>query len=372
MKKYRLLLKKAAAVLISAAAISAFAGQTASAVNRNPLGTAQNGSRSSQQSSTWKAQLSDYNSEMHNPVKYEYTKTDNSLDALLDEYQYTEITDGYAADSVLAFSDSASFASDGYAPVSAVSSTPADTFSFTTYGWGHGVGMSQHGANFYAYYAGWDYINILFHYYPYTTLMKTSLPSEITVGNMTGSVLDVISGVVYNEMGTMSYEALKAQAVAAYTYIMYFGGTARDLRTRANPPAEVVSAVSEVLGQCLYYNGSYALTFFCASTGGATASCSDIFVMDLPYLRSVPSDYDVYDPHYGTVAQMTVDEVRSRIESAYGITLSDDVSDWIKISLGSGGYADRVTIDGQKTVNGNDFITVLGLKSPKFTYILSY
>ena len=42
----------------------------------------------------------------------------------------------------------------------------SDEFIFTTYGYGHGVGMSQTGANLYANEEGWDYIEILEHYYP--------------------------------------------------------------------------------------------------------------------------------------------------------------------------------------------------------------
>ena len=37
-------------------------------------------------------------------------------------------------------------------------------FTFTTYGYGHGVGMSQQGADYYAM-QGWDYEEILTHYY---------------------------------------------------------------------------------------------------------------------------------------------------------------------------------------------------------------
>ena len=44
-----------------------------------------------------------------------------------------------------------------------------DSFQFTTYGYGHGVGMSQTGANLYAA-KGWDYVDILTHYYPGTTV----------------------------------------------------------------------------------------------------------------------------------------------------------------------------------------------------------
>ena len=41
---------------------------------------------------------------------------------------------------------------------------------FTTNGYGHGVGMSQTGANAYAQNDGWTYRQILSHYYPGTTL----------------------------------------------------------------------------------------------------------------------------------------------------------------------------------------------------------
>ena len=42
-------------------------------------------------------------------------------------------------------------------------------FIFTTYGYGHGVGMSQQGADYFAQ-RGWDYEEILTHYYTGVTL----------------------------------------------------------------------------------------------------------------------------------------------------------------------------------------------------------
>ena len=44
-----------------------------------------------------------------------------------------------------------------------------DTVSLRVRGYGHGVGMSQYGADAYAD-AGWTYQEILAHYYPGTTL----------------------------------------------------------------------------------------------------------------------------------------------------------------------------------------------------------
>jgi SpoIID/LytB domain protein len=45
-----------------------------------------------------------------------------------------------------------------------------DQFLFTTYGYGHGVGMSQNGAHLYASQEGWSYEDILMHYYPGTEI----------------------------------------------------------------------------------------------------------------------------------------------------------------------------------------------------------
>ncbi len=247
----------------------------------------------------------------------------------------------------------------------------AGEFAIVTYGWGHGVGMSQNGANFYATYSGWTYQDILFHYYPDTYLMNTGLAEEeeIVVNGVSGDVLSMVSQIVFNEVGgTMSYEAIKAQAVAVYSYCKYNGNNANDLRCKPNPPQVVVDAVAEVLGQALYYNGDYALTMFSASSGGITANCQEVFYSDLPYLRSVPSDYDAaFDPHYGTVTYVDDFQLRNMIENAYGIKLSDNPQNWIKPSYSdSTGYVTYVNIDDQKTVKGYEFKLAMDLKSSKF------
>lgn len=257
--------------------------------------------------------------------------------------------------------------------VSAVSFTESGTFAFTSYGWGHCVGLSQNGANFYAKYAGWNYQDILFHYYPGTTLMNTGTAESdvITVQGVPGNVLQQVAEIVNCEVGPSFHpECIKAQAVAIYTYMKYHNNDAHDLKGKPNPPQSLIDLCAQVLGEALYYNGNFCLTMFYASSGGITANCYDVFSADLPYLRSVSSEYDsAYDPHWGDVTYYSVDEVRNRIQSAYGISLSSNPENWISIIEGNGGYANRVVIDGQITVRGNAFRSVMGLKSPKFTYI---
>lgn len=248
-------------------------------------------------------------------------------------------------------------------------------FRFTTYGWGHGLGLSQNGANYYATYGGYDYKQILAHYYPgtYIQCSETAEDEIITVGDVSGTPMEVIPMVVYNEISDcMHPEAMKAQAIAAYSYIKRNGGSVPDLGVRSDPPQNVIDAVSEVLGQALYFDGSFALAMFSASSGGATASCSDIYLENIPYLTSVSSDYDEeYDPNYGTEVVFSQEEVRKALESNLKITLSDDPKNWIKLTEGDGGYIKTAEIDGQVTITGNELKVCLGLKSAKFDMTVS-
>nr|WP_303788904.1 SpoIID/LytB domain-containing protein [Ruminococcus flavefaciens] len=251
-------------------------------------------------------------------------------------------------------------------------------FAFVTYGWGHGVGMSQNGANFYASCAGWSYQDILFHYYPGTYLMNTGMTDEeeLTIAHEpAGDTLKVVSEIVNREVGgSFSYEAIKAQAVAVYTYIKYNGDDSKDLRGKPDPPQVVIDACQEVLGEALYYDGDYALTVFSASSGGCSANCYEVFYADYPYLRSVPSDYDAaYDPHWGTVTYMSAETVKKKLETAYHITLSDDPGNWIQpVYSEETGYVTNVSIDGQTTVKGYPFSMMMGLKSSKFNLTYTY
>ena len=251
-------------------------------------------------------------------------------------------------------------------------------FAFVTYGWGHGVGMSQNGANFYAAYAGWTYQDILYHYYPGTYLMNTGETDEeeLTIGHKpAGDTLKVVSEIVNREVGgSFSYEAIKAQAVAVYTYLKYNGDDSRDLKGKADPPQIVIDACNEVLGEALFFEGNYALTVFSASSGGCSANCYEVFYADYPYLRSVPSDYDAaFDPHWGTVTYMSAEDVKSKLEKAYHITLSDDPGNWIQpVYSEATGYVTEVNIDGQKTIKGYPFSMIMGLKSSKFNLTYTY
>ena len=47
-----------------------------------------------------------------------------------------------------------------------------DSFEFTSYGWGHGVGLSQEGARYLAQEKGYNYVQIIKYYFPGTKVKK--------------------------------------------------------------------------------------------------------------------------------------------------------------------------------------------------------
>ena len=345
-------------------------------------------SSNSQSTARKKATINSYDSSL-SAVSYEFSYPEYTYEEDFSNYTTGQQYEQAKQDMIVSFrmgnpvtsvkreksDDLTQFGHVGEIPVSNkknVSSDMSGEFTFVTYGWGHGVGMSQNGANYYATYAGWSYQDILAHYYPNTYLMNTGLTDyeELTIdGQPAGDTVSVVAQIVNREIGgSMNYEAIKAQAVAVYTYLKYHGDDSADLLGEPDPPQIVIDACTDVLGEALYYNGSYALTMFSASTGGCSANCGEVFYSDIPYLISVPSDYDeAYDPHYGTVTYYPSSEVKRLIEGEYGITLSDDPSKWIQPLYSSQtGYVTNVNIDDQLTIRGYELKLLLDLKSSKF------
>jgi len=323
----------------------------------------------------WKAELSDYTETLEQeelvatgPAAEE---DDEESEEIYSEETFSDEPETESTVIQSASSPASSGWTAGEAEVRLPASLTPNTVYFTSYGYGHGIGMSQNGANYYAKYGGYNYLQILDHYYPGTSVEynPSAAYETITVRGVSGSVVDIISMVCNAEIGSsFDVEAIKAQAVAAYTFVKHEGGSTRGMAIKAGADQKIVDAVKSVLGQAVYYNGSYALTMFCASSGGATASNKDIIIDDVPYLRSVVSEYDaMYDPHYGEMTSMSVDTLRYKIQSAYGIYLSSSYGQWIQPIVGDGGYVSRVCIDGQKTVNGYDFARAIGLRTPKFS-----
>lgn len=186
-----------------------------------------------------------------------------------------------------------------------------------------------------------------------------------------GSAYDVVCQVVQNEMGGFrQQEALKAQALAAYTFIKFENKQGRTpSMSFRDPTAAVKKAVSAVEGQQITYNGKLAYTTFFSCSAGRTNNSADVWGGSYPYLVSVDSAIDENADYYKKKYTFTEDEMREKLEDAFSsVSLGDDPSSWIEIqSHNDGGYVNKVSIDGQKTTTGRVLReSVLGVASAAF------
>lgn len=190
---------------------------------------------------------------------------------------------------------------------------------------------------------------------------------------VTGTADTIVPQVVMNEMGAgFSKEALKAQAVAVYTYIKHQNksGTIPSLGMKT-PNATVKNACNAVLGEAVYYKGNLAFTPFFATSAGATTSSAEVWGGSYSYLTSVDSEIDRQAKNFETTVTISADSVASKVDKAMDIDLydySDDPDDWFSIedNDSSGIYVKKLRV-GDDDTSGRYFReSVLGLRSAAF------
>jgi stage II sporulation protein D len=196
-----------------------------------------------------------------------------------------------------------------------------------------------------------------------TTTAETTAPPEADANNevftvnaagtiVSDSALNIVSAAVMAEISDVfDDEAIKAQAIATYTYIKYYNiNGQRAYIAKSTPTERVRKLVSEVLGKALYYDGTMIQAVYTASTAGRTASSKNVWGIDYPYLQSIDTGFidKEYDINYGRKVTFSSDKIKEYVRSSTGIELSGDPSEWIKIES----YIDEVFV-GQMSIGGN-------------------
>ena len=211
------------------------------------------------------------------------------------------------------------------------------------------------------------------------TSTVSSNGNEIFTAKYGGSVhtddaFDLVCRIVNNEISaSFSDEAIRAQAVAAYSYVKYHNvnGLTPTVLVKSDPPQRIVDLVSSVWGKCCYYNGKVAQTVYMASSSGYTASSVNVWGGSVPYLVSVECPFDADgDPNYGKQTKFSESEIRSSLERYLGITLSDNPENWLTVTGHiDGNYVSTVDVDGQATITGRklrESVLSYNLKSASF------
>lgn len=233
-----------------------------------------------------------------------------------------------------------------------------------------------------------------------TSTRDISQTLRVSIG---GSVQEMdmgtyLLGVLRAEMpASFEEEALKAQAIAARTYTLYRmenGGSANhpdadacdDINCcKAYKSAEqaaeswggmavyyeekLARAVSETDGEVILYDGSPILAVFFSSAGGSTQGAGDVWLSDLPYLKSVTSpENEEIVPNYYSVAEFSAAEFKKLILASFpAADLSGPPTGWLReITRNEAGYVTSLSVGGV-SMRGSALRTLLSLRSSAFT-----
>ncbi len=265
-------------------------------------------------------------------------------------------------------------------------------FTFYVFGHGHGVGMSQIGANYLAS-QGWDAWQILAHYY-YDASQNTKIvtgdkyPEKIKYANTEYNTRDFLASAVESEMGSSFHpEALKAQTIAIYTFAKYNGyNLSVDATAFGKTPSQTVySIVDSVISGGFYIaNGSdVAVTPFHSMSAGVTTSYYNVWGKGIgasvPYLSGGRKSYgDYLDANFKSTYTISSDDLKALVKENAQIALSGDPSTWLSIITHDSavrddiGYVSSINVGGN-VITGNDFrIKVMGGRIRSHCFAFTY
>ena len=199
---------------------------------------------------------------------------------------------------------------------------------------------------------------------------------------------EYVVGVVAGEMPVdFELEALKAQAVAARSYVMV--QMERNMKKEYDVVDTVMNqvyldkeqlmtvwknsyteninkiktAVLETKGEYISYDGKVAEALFFSTSPGKTENSEDIFSNKVEYLRSVESTWDEISPMYTTNTTYILEEFYNLLNLNYNEELNIEV-----ISKTSTGRIKKIKIN-DKELTGSYVCSKLNLKSTYFEII---
>lgn len=198
---------------------------------------------------------------------------------------------------------------------------------------------------------------------------------------------EYVEGVVAGEMpASFEIEALKAQAVAARTYVLkkidnnkeydldnttnnqvYLSD--EELKTKWNNDYDkyinkIRFAVKSTEGEYLTYNDKIITAFFFSSSNGKTENCEEVFQEKLPYLKSVESFWDKESPSYNGEIKITLKDFYNKLNISYNEILNINIKE-----ITESGNIKTIIING-KEFKSTDIRNKLGLRSTDFNITL--
>lgn len=209
---------------------------------------------------------------------------------------------------------------------------------------------------------------------------------QVTGSYYTAGAREIIARAVVGEIwNEFPDEAVKAQAVAEYTYIKKQNemGLRPTTALKTDVYDRIYKLVDEVLGEAIYYNGEMIQSVFFASSCGYTNSAKNVWGVDYPYLVSVDCPLDkTTDPNWGSTDSYSSDYMKNAVQKTLGIALTGDPSTWFKINSRLNdrehGWVTSISVGGMTKANGKTIDgrvireTVLGYSLKSAAFELKY
>ena len=201
-----------------------------------------------------------------------------------------------------------------------------------------------------------------------------SSPSGLAVVNWI-DLEDYVAGVVSGEVGAKwPIEALKAQAVAARTYVLYkkvenesqafdvVAGVQDQVYHGHSVRAEsVLQAVSATRGQVVTYDRRPIFAAYSSTAAGPTEDALFVWALDLPYLKGVDCPFDEQAPRYDWRTSFTFDYLEQQLQKeGYNV---GKVATLTPYTFTPSGRVDRVRLlhsRGETILRGQDLRRVVG------------
>lgn len=194
-----------------------------------------------------------------------------------------------------------------------------------------------------------------------------------------------VARVVASEMpAEFSMEALKAQSLAARTYVINYMlheeevSIADDERHQVyKNDAElreqfgddyqwkmdkIMQAVDETAGEILTYNDELITPVYFSTSNGYTENSEEYWQTEIPYLRSVESPWDKQSPKYKEQATISLID----IETALNLNLQLGVQQSVELTKTTGNRVKQLTINGT-SFTGREIREKLNLPSSDFS-----
>ena len=200
------------------------------------------------------------------------------------------------------------------------------------------------------------------------------VPSGLAVINQI-NLETYVAGVVSGEVSPKwPLEALKAQAVAARTYVLYKQAENREqpfdvfasvqdqvYHGHAVRQDSVLQAITETKGQVVTYDRRPIYAAYSSTAAGPTEDALYVWALDLPYLKGVDCPFDNQAPRYDWRTTFTFDYLENQLrKEGYAV---GTVATLTPYTFTPSGRVDRVRLlhsRGEIILRGQDLRRIVG------------